>query len=274
MLKFTYKNLTKSTKREGIHTLETADLIALRANHRSLSLKQLLQRLRIDASLAAIDRCKDDLALECWADTLGVTAPADALQAALTRFRRARKLLTTAQTNEWLERHQMTLEELTGLLRPPVLRQRLAEQVVADEEIRLHFLEIAQQLDRAEISVLVTKEYGAAQELRFRTEEGAEFHALARQYSADAATAKAGGYMGLVGRADLEPETAAAVFHAPAGAVLGPFERKYGYSLILVEGLYPAEWNEAVAADLRASLFARKLEAYRQTLGIREEIWA
>jgi hypothetical protein len=254
--------------------LEISTAIALRINLKTMTLKQLLQRLRIDASMAAISRCKDDLTIESWAETLGLAADTAGLQAEVTRFRRANGLFTAAQASEWLEGRGMALDDLVALLRPQVLREALARHVVSDDEIRRHFLEFAHEYDRAEISTIVTGEYGAAQELLFRLEEGSDFHALAREYSSDAATAKSGGYVGPISRTDLEPEFAAAVFNATEGTVLGPFERRRDYSLILVEGLYPAELNEAVGASIRERLFQLELDAYRRTLDIHEDLWS
>ncbi|MFH5184656.1 peptidylprolyl isomerase [Paenibacillus sp. TAB 01] len=253
--------------------LNKANEMVLSVHHKTMTLKQLLQRLRVDASLADISLCKEDLTIEGWAETVGLAAESTSLQAAVTRFRRANGLFTAAQASEWLEYRGMTLEDLVDLLRPPVLKEALARHFVTDDEIQRLFLESASQYDRAEISLLVTGEFGAAQELLFRVEEGSDFHALARRYSSDPATAKSGGYAGLISRADLEPEIAAAVFHAAPGTLLGPFERKHEFCLILVEEQYPAELNETVAASLREQLFQYKLEAYQHTLEIREHIW-
>lgn len=247
---------------------------ALRVGHRTLTLKQLLQRLRVDAALADIGRCREDLAVECWADELGL-APGNAeLQAVVTEFRRANGLYTAADANEWLGSRGLALNDLVALLRPQVLRDTIAQHIVSDEEIRRHYLDTAQQYDRAEVSTIAAAEYGAAQELLFRSEEGADFHDLARRYSSDAATAKAGGYVGLVGRSDLDPETAAAVFNAAAGAIVGPFERKREFRLYLVEALHPAELDDALANVIRERLFQLMLEAYARTLDAEETIWS
>ncbi|WP_131012568.1 peptidylprolyl isomerase [Paenibacillus thalictri] len=236
-------------------------------------MKQLLQRLRIDASLAAISRCKDDLTIECWAESLGLTADTAALQTAVTRFRRANGLLTSAQASQWLTNHGMELEDLASLFRPQVLKESIAQHLVSDDEVKRYFLECAHQYDRAEISTIATDEYGIAQELLFRVEEGSDFHALAREYSSDAETAKSGGYAGLIGRADLSPEMAAAVFNATKGSLLGPFEQRRKYNLVLVEALYPAELSEEIAVDIRQQIFQYKLEDYQRTLNIQEEVW-
>ncbi|MBO9596533.1 MAG: peptidylprolyl isomerase, partial [Cohnella sp.] len=238
---------------------------AIRVGHRTLTLKQLLQRLRVDAALADIGRCREDLAVECWADELGLEPGNAELQTAVTEFRRENGLYTAADAGEWLGSRGMSLNDLVALLRPLVLRDALAEHVVSDDEIRRHYLDNAQQYDRAEVSTIVAAEYGAAQELLFRCEEGADFHVLARRYSSDAATVKAGGYVGFVGRSDLEPEAAAAVFNAAAGAIVGPFEHKRHFRLYLVEALQPAELDDALAAVIRERLFHSKLEAYART---------
>ena len=254
--------------------VNAATVIALRVNDRTMTLKQLLQRLRIDAGLASIERCKDDLVIECWADSLGLAADSAELQAAVNAFRRQNGLYTAAQANGWLGSRGMTLDELVALCKPQALRTALARHVVSDEDIRMRFLEDAQRYDRAEISHIVTDEYGVAQELLFRVEEGADFHALARRYSTDAATARSGGYAGQVSRADLEPETAAAVWGASEGMLLGPFERRGAYRLVLVERLLPAELNETVRSSIREELFLLELAAWRCALDIREEIWS
>lgn len=238
-----------------------------------MNLKQLLQRLRIDPAWAAISCCRDDLSIEYWADTLGITANSADLQEALIRFRRANELFTIADTNEWLNLQDMTLNDLVAFLKPQVLKEALAQHLISDDDITRHFLETAHEYERAEISTIVTDEYGASQELLFRLEEGADFHTLARQFSIDTTTAKAGGYIGLIGRADLEPEKAAEVFNTTVGSLIGPFERKGKYHLILVDDLYPSQLDETIQASIRDQLFLKKLEAYQQSLEIDEEIW-
>jgi len=252
--------------------LDISGASVIRINDKSLTFKQLLQRLRVDPALAALDRCKADLTIECWAETLGMSVEASAMREHVTRFRRANGLFTVAQTNEWLEAKGMSLEALHGLLRPQALRAALAQHVVTDEEIGRHYLECAREFDSAEISVIATPEYGVAQELLFRMEEGADFHMLARAYSSDASTAKSGGYAGVISRDDLVPEAAAAVFGAAAGAVLGPFEHKRLFSLYLVEATFPAELDETRAGIIRERLFQDKLAACQRTLDIYELI--
>ncbi|WP_135554858.1 peptidylprolyl isomerase [Paenibacillus cymbidii] len=248
--------------------------IVLRIKERTLTLKQLLQRLSIDPAWAAIERCKEDLTLVCWAESLGLAADASLLQAAVTRFRRANGLLSASQTNGWLADRGMNVDDLVDVIKPQVLRDIVGRYIITDDQVNRHFLDVAYEFDRAEISIIVVDDHGAAQELLFRVEEGADFHALAREFSKEAATARSGGYAGLFGRADLEPETAAAVFNAPVGTLLGPFDRKRAFSLIRVEGLYPAKLEDEVRDAIRKQLFQQELEAYRRSLDIHDKFWS
>lgn len=252
--------------------MDTSTVNLLRVRDRTLTLRQLLHRLRTDVSLAAIERCREDLTLECWAADLGLAPETAELQELLVRFRRGNGLFTAAHTVAWLQERDMTLDELAAMLKPQALRAAIASLLVTAEEIRLQYLECAHYFDRAEISVIATADYGIARELLFRMEEDADFHALARSYSCDAASAKSGGYVGLVGRGELEPAAAAAVFHAAAGDVVGPFERRREYLLYLVEALYPAELDEQTEAVVREQLFRDKLEAYSRTLETDESV--
>ncbi|MGG1515008.1 peptidylprolyl isomerase [Paenibacillus oryzisoli] len=250
--------------------METTAFTTIRVENKTMSLKQLLQRLRINPAWADPDCCKRDLVLICWAESEGLTAANADLQSAVTQFRRMNKLYTAAQASAWLEARGMTLEDLVEILKPQILHADLARHVISDNRIRRRFIETASLYDTAEISRLVTNDFGIAQELLFQVEDGADFHVLARKYSSDEATAKSGGYAGVVNRADLEPEVAASVFSAEPGEVLGPFERRREFSLIYVEALSPAELNVDVEARIREELFQEQFTTYQASLDIQE----
>ncbi|MGG1550605.1 peptidylprolyl isomerase [Paenibacillus ferrarius] len=252
--------------------MDTTTYTAIRVQNKTMSLQQLLQRLRINPAWADPDRCKRDLVLICWAESEGLTAANSDLQSAFTQFRRVNKLYTSAQANAWLEVHGMRLEDLIDILKPQVLHTDLARHVISEDRIRQRFIESASLYDTAEISRIATNDFGIAQELLFQVEDGADFHVLARKYSTDLATAKSGGYAGVVSRADLESEVAAAVFSAAPGDILGPFERKREFSLIYVEALSPAELNADVEARIREELFLEQFTTYQASLDIHEFI--
>lgn len=253
--------------------MDMAAMTAIRVKEKTISLEQLLRLARIGDSMPVVAEAEEALVLRCWAEELGVEAGVEELQADLTQFRKTNGLYTAAQTKEWLDSRGVTVEELTDFLEPSILYRKLAESIVTKEEIERYFLENALRYDQAVISRIVMPEYGQVQELRFRLEEGADFHRLARQYSHDEETRRAGGYAGAIGRHDVGPEQSAAVFSAGEGEIVGPFETREGFELILVEELYPAELTDTLAAELRELLFRERLEAYADALDISKDIW-
>ncbi|MFC5468179.1 peptidylprolyl isomerase [Cohnella suwonensis] len=253
--------------------MEQAARYALTVNDKKLSLRRLLRRARVGDTMPVVEQSVDSLALECWAEQLGLKDGTEELQTELTLFRKSRGLFTVQQTNAWLFSRGLKLEDVVDVLRPRTLRRKIADHIVSEHEIERYFYENKLQYDRAEISKLATMEYGEAQEMLFRLEEGADFHTLARRFSIDDATRKSGGYAGFVDRSVLEPEVAARVFAGNSGGVLGPFAIKTGYLLVHVEAIYPAELDAEVRQDIRERLFEYKFEAYQNKLDIHEFLW-
>lgn len=246
---------------------------AIEMNGRSVSLRELLLYGRLSGTLPAVQRFADDAAIELWAEQLGVQAETEDLQRELTTFRKEHGLFSAASARVWLEERGAELGDLVAMLRPRVLRRLLEGRVVEKDAVERYFAENRMAYDLAQLSILVVREYGEAQELRFRLEEGADFHALARTYSTDENSRPAGGYVGWKGREELNPLTAAAVFGAKNEEVLGPFETDQGHWLVKVESLRMAELDEQTTADIRERLFEEAFEKFRQTLDIRETIW-
>jgi parvulin-like peptidyl-prolyl isomerase len=95
-------------------------------------------------------------------------------------------------------------------------------------------------------------------------EEGADFYALARRYSQDAATRPSGGYVGKVPRKSLSAAVEAAVFGAKAGDLVGPLKVDRGWHLLKVEDLHPAVLDETTRQTLRTALFEEWLNDRRR----------
>jgi parvulin-like peptidyl-prolyl isomerase len=113
---------------------------------------------------------------------------------------------------------------------------------------------------------LVLKDEEIARELRAQIiEDGADFHALARQYSNAVDTRLAGGYVGQRRRTDLEAAVEAAVFGAQPPAVVGPLKTDNGWELIRVEALHPAILDDSLRGMISQQLFDEWLsEQYRK----------
>ena len=78
---------------------------------------------------------------------------------------------------------------------------------------------------------------------------------LARKHSVDAATRFAGGYVGVIRRKMLDQGTAAKVFNAYSGDLIGPFNRGSVFQLILVEEIKKAELDDDVSKEIKERLF-------------------
>ena len=87
------------------------------------------------------------------------------------------------------------------------------------------------------------------------TEDGEDFHRLAREHSIDEQTKCGGGYVGMVSRSMLAPEAAAKVFNAEPGDLVGPFEKEGMSQLILVEEVNRAELDEEIKDAIKERIF-------------------
>lgn len=70
-------------------------------------------------------------------------------------------------------------------------------------------------------------------QLKADIENGADFAAVAREYSS-CPSSRDGGNLGSFGRGQMVPEFDAVVFSAPVGSVQGPVRTQFGYHLVEV----------------------------------------
>ncbi|MBB3108655.1 parvulin-like peptidyl-prolyl isomerase [Paenibacillus phyllosphaerae] len=246
---------------------------ALAIGGHAVTYRELFRQGLMAEQLTIIEHTIDNQLIGQWADELNVRATQEELMAELTKFRKGRQLFTAAKTNAWLLQHGMSVSDALELLRPVVLAAKLAETVITDETIERYFHEHLPSFEEVELSRLLVQEYGEAQELYFRLEEGEEFFRLARMFSLDEATRMAGGYAGISSRSELALEVAALLLGASAGEVAGPIETKAGYWLVRLEALYPAELTDEVRETIRQQLFRMELGERRDRTDLELMIW-
>ncbi|NIR42536.1 MAG: hypothetical protein GWN08_00610 [Gemmatimonadetes bacterium] len=92
-------------------------------------------------------------------------------------------------------------------------------------------VQVSRQPSRADTAAALER----AQRMRSELLEGADFEAMAEEYSDDRASAEAGGDLGWFERGDMAPEFEEAAFRLEPGAISEPVQTNVGYHLIKVE---------------------------------------
>lgn len=192
---------------------------------------------------------------------------------------RARFSLQTAATPDevkaYYESHkqEFSLPEQRDVAYLLVNGYQLADQVkVSDQDLRsyydAHKSEYSQeeQVKARHILVMVNDQRNDAQaqariaEVKKKLEGGADFAALAREYSDDTASKDKGGDLGYFGRNKMVKEFEDAAFSAQPGKLVGPVKSSFGYHLIEVTDKRPAGEQpfDAVKEQIRARLTAER----------------
>jgi peptidyl-prolyl cis-trans isomerase D len=115
-----------------------------------------------------------------------------------------------------------------------------------------------------------------AKDVLAQLKAGKDFGALAKQYSADPASAAQGGDLGWAARTAYVPAFADALFSMQPGQISGPVKTEFGYHIIRLDGIRPAtvksfdEVRAQVESEYRrdqaASVFGDRQEQLQQAL--------
>ena len=242
---------------------------ALEVNGEEITLYDVLLRAKESGKLDFIQEAINAAIIRQEAASRGIEVSDEELQSAADGFRAAHDLYDAAATDAWLAARRLTFEDWESLIEDKVLKRRLRE-VIATDKIEQHFAVNKLAFDAAEISRLVVRDEDVARELRAQiTEDGTDFHSLARSFSIDASTSLAGGYVGKLKRPDMEAAMESAVFGAQPGKVVGPFKLEDGWHLIKIEALHRAELDQALRETIGDQVFAEWFEERLQRAKIK-----
>jgi foldase protein PrsA len=166
-----------------------------------------------------------------------------------------------AQFDGLLRRAEATEGDVRHLLEQQLLRQKVAEAVVAEEVPQQQLRQIYEErvLEFSEVHVahiLVPSEREAERVADQATPQN--FSALARRFSEDTASAQNGGDLGPQRAADLVSPFARAALRIPVGEVGGPVETDFGFHLIHVmerETLPFEEVQQQLLEEVRGDVF-------------------
>jgi parvulin-like peptidyl-prolyl isomerase len=189
-------------------------------------------------------------------------APTDgAVQAAADAFRRARGLLTSRETEAWLCRHGITLEEFEERIRGEVLEHLVREAVTADR-VRGYFSGARTEFETAVVWRIRHRDKGVILEIQvIEADSEHDFQALARQCSEDGEIAARGGYLGTVPLSSLPLALHDRIRASKPGDVLGPIEHNGAWELYQVSNYRPAVFDASAREQAAGVLFERWIEA-------------
>ncbi len=186
---------------------------------------------------------------------LGIAVSDEDLQSCADEYRALRGLHYSRDMLNFLQGIGLSVEDFEQFCEESMVIPLLKERLADAEAVKTYFLNHRSRFDRARLSMITVEDENLVQELAMRiTEDGEDFHSLAREYSIDAYK-HAGGYLGLVRREGLPPEMAAKIFNAGAGELAGPFTAGKQHQLFLIEEMIKAELNEAVNAEVKEMIF-------------------
>jgi peptidyl-prolyl cis-trans isomerase SurA len=187
-----------------------------------------------------------------------------------------------------LKEQGVTLEAVRKRLRDnlrvqKVVRRKVALRVsVTDQEIAQYLEENRAKLETGlsyhAAHILVVPEEGQAQDaawesarikaelIRTQLAEGADFAAMARQYSKDV-SARDGGDLGTLKRGELSQEIEAEILALPPGGVSKPYRSPLGYHVFKLESKDTLEGDGLVRVkqQIREILFRQKYETRLET---------
>lgn len=245
-----------------------APVPAATVNGRTIEWRDVLDHAFWHEDLGFLERAIDAEIVREAVAARGIGASPEEVEAAANAFRTRRGLFEAAAMRRWLVANGRTAAEWESYLRDGIERRKLRESLFA-AAVQSHFDEHRDDFEQAAFSRLLVADEATAEELWRRIhEESADFHALARAYSIDAATAPMGGYAGHVTRGEVTPIVAAALFGARTGEVIGPIAAQGGWLLVMIEDHLPATLTSERRERIVEDLFAAWLAAQRRKAAI------
>jgi hypothetical protein len=186
---------------------------------------------------------------------LGIIVESEELQQAVDNWRLIKQLDSVEETQIWLQKHHLTLNELGELISATVLSSKLAQHLFG-EKIQPYFLDYQLNYMQAAIYEIVLDDRDVAMELSYAIDEGdISFFEAAYQYIQDPELSRIGGYKGTIHRKDLKPEISASVFAATPPQTLKPIITSSGVHLIKVEEIAKPQLDEVIRQKILSELF-------------------
>jgi hypothetical protein len=222
----------------------------------TVTLNDIFQQAKYTFQLPAlIQQAIDRQIILVAVEQAGLVIATDELQQAADALRVTHQLLSARDTLDWLEKHQLSVEDFEDLAYTQLIRHKLADRLCTSK-IAAHFA--AHQLDYAQAVIyqMTIDQAPLAMELFYSLQaHEQDFLAIVHRYHPDTPSRLRGDYRRIVRRRDLEPEISAAVFAATSPTVLRPIATRDGHQLIYVAEILTPSLTPALETQIREELF-------------------
>ncbi|MEB3282269.1 MAG: peptidylprolyl isomerase [Lyngbya sp.] len=198
----------------------------------------------------------------------GIKVEDEELQQAADQFRLMNQLDTAKDTHQWLETHQLSVNDFEKIVEFGVISGKLMQHLFADK-VEPYFY--ANQLNYASTVIyeIVLDDPDLAMELFYSIQEKeVTFYEVARQYITDVELQRKSGYLGKVTRQDLRPEVSAAVFAAKPPQLLKPVMTAKGVHVIFVEEIIKPELEAMLRLEILSEFLDDWLTQKREQVEI------
>lgn len=250
----------------GVAPAVSQETLAL-VNGEAVSREALVHRL-LDLSTAGgaqLEEMINEALLFQEAQKLGISATDAEIETRAGEIKA--KLGTPDAFERYLADQQVTTQGLRHKLRVKIVVEKLlGDKVkVTDEGVR-EFYEANKRMfeapETATLRAILTKTREGANEALKRLERGEDFAEVARALSEHEYTAKRGGFLGRVTRANLSNALAQAAFAAEVGSYTQPIETEDGFYILKIEArsLVRSESFDDVKESIRSEMREVKLQ--------------
>ena len=249
------------------------DATLIRVNGTEVSLHHIVRHLGVADNLRFFDGFARRELIRQLARREGVCAAREDIQRKVDEWRYQHRLERVEDTEVYLAQRGITLQDVTEDAEVRQLEYLLSEKI-AEGQVEPYFAQHMLEFDEAEICWIFHTDKGVIDEIDLQIrEDGADFYAMAREFSQDARTRSGSGFLGRVRRKQLPKGIAARVFAASSGEIFGPEKVSRGFALYLLQELYPATLNKRIKKEIRKHLFNQWLQREMQRADIRYPIW-
>ena len=249
------------------------DAILIQVNGAEVLLSDIVRQMGVTDNLRFFNEFARRELIRQLARREGVCAVQEDIQRKVNDWRYKHRLERVEDTEDYLAKRGITLQDVTEDAEVRQLEYLLSEKI-AKGQVESYFAQHTLEFDEAEICWIFHTDKDVIDEVDLQIrEDGADFYAMARQFSQDVRTRPGSGFLGRVRRKQLPKGIAARVFAAPSGEILGPEKVSGGFALYLLQEHYPAILNERTKKEIRKHLFNQWLQREVQRADIHYPIW-